>query len=104
MADRKRPFHEIKFGAIRASIWVNENRDGTCWFALTFGRLQKDEQDQWRVKHNFKFHHLNELIRAVAAAHAWMVENVEEPENVQFLGESVYSDEVQPSTDAQEVD
>ncbi len=72
MASKKKPNHEIRFGAIRASIWVNENRDGSRWYTATFGRLFKDDQDKWQVAQNYKVQHLPDLARSIAAAHDWM--------------------------------
>jgi hypothetical protein len=41
MGSKKKPIHEIRLGAIRASIWSNENLDGSRRYTVTLGRLYK---------------------------------------------------------------
>jgi hypothetical protein len=80
MATKKKPNHEVRFGAIRASVWTNENLDGSRWFTLTLGRTFKDDQGNWQVAHHFKLQHLPDLARAVEAAHQWMEQHSVQPE------------------------
>lgn len=80
MATKKRPSHEIRFGAIRATIWANENRDGSRWHSVTLGRLFKDDQGQWQVAQHFKLQHLPDVARAAATAQDWIEQRTILPE------------------------
>jgi len=72
MASKKKPTHEIKFGAIRAYIWTNVNRDGSRWYTITPGRLFKGNDRKWQLAQSYKLQHLPDLLKAIAAAQEWV--------------------------------
>lgn len=89
MATKKRPTHEIRFGAIRATIWANENRDGSRWYSVTLGRLYKDNSGQWQIAQHFKMRNMPDVARAAATAQDWMEQHTVLPEAKTQLQETV---------------
>jgi len=58
MATKKKPAHEIRFGAVRAIIWSNVSSSGERWFTLAISRLYKDAQEKWQNANSYKLQHL----------------------------------------------
>lgn len=46
----KRPWKELRLGALKVVVWENETRNGPM-FSSTLVRIYKDENDQWQETH-----------------------------------------------------
>lgn len=73
---RPRPVHEIRLGAIRASVWQNETAAGTR-HNVTFSRLYKDA-DQWKSSDSFGRDDLLLLAKVADQAHTWILAQAHE--------------------------
>lgn len=72
---KQRPVHEIRLGAVKATIWPNETANGTR-HNVTFARLYKDNDDQWRQTDSFGSRDDLPLLTKVAdQAHDWIFQN-----------------------------
>ena len=70
MKDKPKPIHEIRRGAIRAVIWVNESSDG-YFYTTTFSRLYKDGKE-WETTDSFAYDDLLLLADVAARTRAWL--------------------------------
>jgi hypothetical protein len=80
MATRTMPTHEIRFGAIRATIWTNRSTSGEQWYCVTVSRFYKDSHDKWQETHSFKMQHLPDVAQAVEAAGRWIEQHSMTPQ------------------------
>ena len=78
---KQQPAHEIRIGAIRATIWKNATTNGTM-FNVTLGRLYKDG-DEWKVSDSFSRDDLLVLAKVADLAHTWIFEQMNEDRNRQ---------------------
>ncbi len=67
-----KPAHEIRIGAIKATIWRNETPNGPR-HNVTFGRIYKDGEE-WRSSDSFGREDLLTLAKVVDLAHTWIYE------------------------------
>ena len=65
------PVHEIRLGAIKATIWQNETSIGTR-HNVTVSRLYKDGDD-WKQTESFGRDDLLLLAKVVDQAHSWIL-------------------------------
>ena len=81
-AAKRRPVAEIPVGSIRAAIWRNETANGHLVFNVTFSRLYKDREGNWKNSDSIGRDELPLLSRAADVAHDWIlsVEQQEEAE------------------------
>jgi hypothetical protein len=67
-----RPVHEVKVGAVRAAVWMNEGSNGS-WPSVTFSRLFKDKTTgQWQDSQSFSREDLPLLIKAADQVHTYL--------------------------------
>ena len=71
MNPNSRPFHEIKLGRIRASIWRNEKNQHGFWFSVSLTRYYKDG-NQWKTTSTFGRDDLPLAAKAAEMAYAWI--------------------------------
>jgi len=72
MKDKPKPIHEIRLGAIRAVIWVNESSDG-FFFTTTFSRLYPDKDGkEWETTDSFGYDDLLLLTDVGKRTRAWI--------------------------------
>lgn len=71
-APDNKPAHEIRFGAIKATIWENETTNGTR-YNVTLCRLYKDG-DEWKRSESFGRDDLPMVAKVVDQAHSWIFE------------------------------
>jgi len=45
--------HEIRIGRLKAAIWRNESESG-IYHTVSFQRLYRNEQDEWRSASSFR--------------------------------------------------
>jgi hypothetical protein len=78
MNSGNRPAHEIKLGAIRASIWSNRSERQEVWFNVSIARLYRDG-DQWKTTTSFSRDDLPLVSKAAEMAYAWIWNSNENP-------------------------
>ena len=67
-----RPVHEVRFGAVKASIWQNTFGDTTL-HKVTLTRSYKDrESNQWKNTDSFGRDDLLLLAKVADQAHSWI--------------------------------
>ena len=67
---KQQPAHEIRMGAIRATIWENETTNGIR-FNVTVSRLYKDGEE-WKQTDSFGRDDLQLLAKVIDMAHSWI--------------------------------
>ena len=85
MATKKKPTHEIRFGAIRATIWTNVSSSGERWYTVITSRRYKDKQEQWQDSCAFSVQHLPDVAKAFEAANLWIEQHSISPETRAFV-------------------
>lgn len=70
---KQQPAHEIRMGAIKATIWENQTTAGTR-HNVTVSRIYKDG-DEWKQTESFGRDDLPLLAKMVDLAHTWIFEN-----------------------------
>lgn len=68
----KRPVHTVRFGAIKAAIWLNDTSVGPI-HNVTVTRSYKDGET-WKDSGSFGFDDLLPLAKALNYAHSWINE------------------------------
>ena len=76
---KNRPVHEIRFGRIRAAIWLNETESGPR-HNVTISRLYKDGED-WKDSTSFGRDDLPLVAKVCDQAHSWIFEQAAERSN-----------------------
>lgn len=66
-----KPVHEVKIGRVRAAIWLNESESGP-FHSVTFSRLYKDKEGNWKDSVSFSRDDLPLLIKAADLAHTFL--------------------------------
>jgi hypothetical protein len=77
MNNKNRPVHEVRLGAIRASIWEN-NVGETTRYNVTVSRIYKDGE-QWKSTESFGRDDLLVLAKVADRAHSWICEKPSAP-------------------------
>ena len=67
MTDTK-PADEIRFGRVKATIWMNTTEDGQSRYSVVFSRLYR-EGEQWKTTHSFGRNDLLLLAKVADLAH-----------------------------------
>ena len=70
---KQQPVHEIRLGAVKATIWENETSVGTR-HNVTVSRLYKDGDD-WKQTESFGRDDLPLLAKVVDQAHTWIFDS-----------------------------
>lgn len=86
-----KPYHEIRLGKIRATVWANGSPDEQAWFRVSVSRLYKDG-DEWRDTQSFRREDLPILSKAIDMTHSWLCEHV--------VGDMPEEEEVEPASTA----
>ena len=71
--DRAKPAHTIRFGRIKATIWVNQSPNGP-WYSVQVCRVYKDDRNEWRQTDSFGRDDLPLVCKALDQAHTWIYE------------------------------
>ena len=69
----QKPVHEIRLGAIKATIWANETSVGTR-HSVNVSRLYKDG-DEWKRTDSFGRDDLLLVAKVADLAHSWVYDN-----------------------------
>ena len=75
LANHNQPAHEIRLGAVKATIWRNETSVGTR-YNVTVSRIYKDEEE-WKSTDSFGRDDLLPLAKTLDLAHTWIHEHRE---------------------------
>ena len=67
MTDTK-PADEVRFGRVKATIWMNTTEDGQARYSVVFSRIYR-EGDQWKSTHSFGRNDLLLLAKVADLAH-----------------------------------
>jgi hypothetical protein len=70
---QKRPIHEIRLGAVRASIWENHGDASTLWFNVILSRLYK-LGNAWKDTSALRRDDLPVAAKALEMAYAWILD------------------------------
>lgn len=62
------PVEEVRIGSIKAAVWENES-EGGVYHSVTFSRLYRTEDGDWRSTSSFRGHDLLLLAKVADAAH-----------------------------------
>ncbi len=62
------PVEELRIGTVKAAFWENETDDGV-YHNVTFSRLYRTEDGDWRSTGSFRGHDLLLLAKVADAAH-----------------------------------
>ncbi len=69
--EKQKPVHEIKLGAVRASIWKNESEKKQPFYSVSIGRIYKSGDD-WKTSSSFGEKDFPLLKVAVEQAEEWL--------------------------------
>ena len=67
MTDTK-PADAIRFGRVKATIWMNTTEDGHARYSVVFSRIYRDG-DQWKSTHSFGRNDLLLVAKVADLAH-----------------------------------
>jgi hypothetical protein len=70
MADKAKPVHKIRAGALSVSIWQNDGEKGP-WYSVTPSRSYK-QGDQWKDSDSFGLDDLLLLAKLLDEARGWI--------------------------------
>ncbi len=76
---KQRPAHEIRLGRIKATIWANNNDNGT-WYNVTLSRTYRDG-DEWKSSGSFGRDELLTVAKVADLANSWIHGQVQAPAN-----------------------
>lgn len=81
MANKQKPVHEIRFGAVKLAIWENETQNGTR-HNVTVTRLYKDKDSgEWKYSDSFGRDDLPLLAKVADLAHSWIFQTGQKAED-----------------------
>ena len=68
MTQSNQPVFETKFGAVKATVWENQNEKGPR-HTIDLYRIYKDAEGQWQRSNRFAMNYLPKLEKAAAEAY-----------------------------------
>ena len=68
---KNKPTHEIKLGAIRATIWENATEDRDSWFNVSLSRRYRSGEE-WKETSTFRRDDLPVAMMALDMAYRWV--------------------------------
>ena len=83
---KQRPAHEVRLGRIKATIWANQNDNGT-WYNVTLSRNYKDG-DEWKSSSSFGRDELLTVAKAADMANTWIHDQSQPSTNGNEVGEN----------------
>lgn len=69
-----RPVAEVRLGAVKAAIWENDTEGGDVYHSVTFERLYRTDEGDWRSTASFRGGELLLLAKVADAAHTRVLE------------------------------
>lgn len=73
MEEKQRPTHEIRMGAVKASIWSNASSNGGSFLTASFHTLYRNQDGDWRSSSSFGREDLLLLAKVANEVHTYMV-------------------------------
>ena len=73
---KDKPIHEVRLGAIKATIWRNDTESGVR-YNTTFSRLYRDGEE-WKSTDSFGRDDLLVLSKVADQTHSWIFEQNQE--------------------------
>jgi hypothetical protein len=70
----REPVGRVKLFPVEAAIWRNRNTEGDPFYAVTFARVYRDREGQWKSSSSFNTDDLLTLAKAADLAHSKIVE------------------------------
>ena len=67
------PIAEVRIGTVKAAIWKNDT-EGGVYHNVTFSRLYRTDEGDWRSTTSFRGHELLLLAKVADAAHTRVLE------------------------------
>lgn len=77
--EKNRPAHEIRLGAIKATIWANPTETGV-FYSATITRLYKDG-DEWKFSDSFRRDDLPLVAKVADKTFEWILNPVVEAQD-----------------------
>lgn len=69
----RQPVHEIRVGTVKAAIWPNKTQRGYETYSITFSRLYKNDDGEWRsTTKNWGRNDLFSLVECARLVHVWI--------------------------------
>lgn len=76
LAEAKRPpAHVVRLGRIKATIWLNQAKDGRAYYGVTAARVYRTGDGEWAQATSFDRGDLLPLAEALRLAFLWICEN-----------------------------
>lgn len=72
--EKQKPIHEIKLGAVRASVWKNESETRQPFYSVALGRLYKTGDD-WKTSSSFGEKDFPLLVHVIEDVRTWLEAN-----------------------------
>ena len=69
-----KPVAEVRVGAVKAAIWPNTTQSGAVRFNVTFSRIYKDAEGNWKSTSSFGRDDLLVLAKVADQAHTKIFE------------------------------
>ena len=69
-AQKPRPLHTVKIGALSASIWPNTSADGRTFYSVTFERGYRGDGNERKTSSSFNHDDLLNLAKLAERAEA----------------------------------
>jgi hypothetical protein len=80
-----KPAHEVRFGAIKATIWRNDTGNGVR-FNTTFTRLYRDG-NEWKTTNSFGRDDLLVVGKVADQVHSWIYQQRQEEFSAEEKGD-----------------
>ena len=69
-----KPVAEVRVGAVKAAIWPNKTESGAVRYNVTFSRIYKDAQGEWKSTSSFGRDDLLVVAKVADQAHTRIFE------------------------------
>jgi hypothetical protein len=76
---KQKPVHEVRLGRIKATIWANQNSNGT-WYNVTLSRSYRDGEE-WKSSSSFGRDELLTVAKVADLANSWIHGQSQAPAN-----------------------
>ena len=87
MPSNNKPVAEVRIGAVKAAIWPNQTESGAVRYNVTFSRIYKDADGNWKSTSSFGRDDLLVVAKVADQAHTKIFEvangNTADPEGEQ---------------------
>ncbi|MCY4585576.1 MAG: hypothetical protein OXB98_06005 [Bryobacterales bacterium] len=74
MPSNNKPVAEVRIGAVKAAIWPNQTESGAVRYNVTFSRIYKDADGNWKSTSSFGRDDLLVVAKVADQAHSKIFE------------------------------